>query len=92
LDDTFPFHTAFDFHYDFNNVFGTFAKTTLLYIACLLVLCCDGLNAQDSPPRFEIGGVLSAGKQTTLDVGQGGEHFHVGGGGRFTVNATVRGW
>jgi hypothetical protein len=38
---------------------------------------------QDNPPRFEIGGVLSAGTQSDI-----GTYFHMGGGGRVTINAT----
>jgi hypothetical protein len=49
---------------------------------------CVFLNAQENPPRIEpprieIGGVLSAATQSDI-----GNYFHVGGGGRVTVNVT----
>jgi hypothetical protein len=49
---------------------------------------CAFLNAQENPPRIEpprieIGGVLSAATQSDI-----GNYFHVGGGGRATVNVT----
>jgi hypothetical protein len=40
------------------------------------------VNAQDVPPRVEIGAVLSSAKQYFIG------DYHVGGGGRVTVNAT----
>jgi hypothetical protein len=43
--------------------------------------CCA--NAQDNPPRVEIGAVLSATSQSDI-----GNYFHWGGGGRVTVNVT----
>jgi len=66
----------------------TVVKSAFAFVAFLLVLCGAALNseAQDSPkipPRFEIGGVMSAGTQSDI-----GNHFHAGGGGRFTFNIT----
>jgi hypothetical protein len=74
-----------------NGIRLNMAKTA--FVAFLLVLCvlARNLEAQDapagSPPRFEIGAIVSDGKQTPDDVGQGGLNYHVGGGGRVTVNA-----
>src|SRR5437867_4301299 len=62
-------------------------------LTCLSILgiffglsCCALQDAQASVPRFEFGPVLSAAKQTELDVGQAGRYLHYGGGGRFMVN------
>src|SRR5690348_10526337 len=40
-------------------------------------------QAQDNPPRIEIGGVLSSTSQSKI-----GNNFHTGGGGRVAVNVT----
>jgi hypothetical protein len=63
-------------------------KSTFAFVAFLLLLCAAGpkLEAQDNQnmtPRVEIGGVLSVGTQSDF-----GNHFHVGEGGRVTINIT----
>jgi len=68
-----------------------FARSTFAFVISLALLS-QSLNAQDSrpplnardmPPRIELGAVLSATSQSDI-----GNYFHVGGGGRVTVNAT----
>ena len=54
-----------------------------LRLIVLVVCSCTAVNAQDNPPRIEIGAVLSATRQPDID-----NYFHVGGGGRVTVNVT----
>ena len=51
-------------------------------IGFLMLFFSAWLHAQDHPPRVEIGGVFSAAKQSDI-----GNFYHVGGGGRITVNA-----
>jgi hypothetical protein len=52
----------------------------------LIILClCASLEAQDKPPRFEIGAVLSSAKQLRSDSPQ---YLVFGGGARLTINAT----
>jgi hypothetical protein len=63
-------------------MFAARIKSRLLHITVMIGSGCAMLNAQDNPPRFEIGAVLSTARQTS------GNYFHAGGGGRFTVNAT----
>jgi hypothetical protein len=63
-------------------------KPTFAFVAFLLLLCCVALNSeaqgnQNIPPRVEIGGILSAGSQSDI-----GNYFHLGGGGRATLNVT----
>ncbi len=53
--------------------------------ASLVILCsCAFLEAQDNPPRFEIGAVESSVKPIANVSGD----LHPGGGARLTVNAT----
>jgi hypothetical protein len=61
----------------------TLAKSISVCVIGVLLYCCEGLNAQNIPPRVEIGGILSAGTQSDI-----GNYFHVGGGGRATLNVT----
>ena len=56
----------------------------LAYSAVIALACCAALHAQSNPPRIEIGAVLSSAKQTPFF-----DDYHVGGGARFAVNATV---
>ncbi len=57
-------------------------------LACLafILLCCNAVvnaqDAQDNPPRIEIGAMLSTARQTY------GNYYHAGGGGRVTINVT----
>jgi hypothetical protein len=63
-------------------------KPTFAFVAFLLLLSCAALNSeaqgnQNILPGVEIGGILSAGTQSDI-----GNYFHVGGGGRATLNVT----
>ncbi len=60
-------------------------EKSLKKVACLalIILSAKALNAQDNPPRIEIGAMLSTANQSDI-----GNYFHVGGGGRVTVNVT----
>ena len=63
-------------------------KSRSAHVVFVVLSSCAFLNAQENPPRIEpprieIGGVLSAATQSDI-----GNYFHVGGGGRATVNVT----
>jgi hypothetical protein len=80
--------TASLFHYHFSTVARLFTPSRFAYVAVIVLSCSGLLHAQDNPPRIEpprieIGGVLSAATQSDI-----GNYFHVGGGGRVTVNVT----
>jgi hypothetical protein len=73
-------------HYHFSTVARVSAKSRLPLVIFVMLSSCAFLNAQENPPRIEpprieIGGVLSAATQSDI-----GNYFHVGGGGRVTVN------
>ena len=52
------------------------------WVAIARLCCCATANAQAPPPRIEIGAVVSSGSNYPNG------DYHVGGGGRLTVNAT----
>ena len=75
-------------HYHLGTVARVSAKSRLPWVIFIVLSSCAFLNAQENPPRIEpprieIGGVLSAATQSDI-----GNYFHVGGGGRATVNVT----
>jgi hypothetical protein len=65
-------------------------RNSSIYVLLLFLMSCPVLRAQDSPPsigvgsvppHIEIGPIISSAKQVTF-----GNYYHVGGGGRVTVN------